>query len=288
MNNICIEFHMIWKLFLERVVSVKTFTLLLLLTIIYHIFLSPIKVFSMAVQYPVSPWIFPFLISDVYFVILFMAAVVYYFSDVPFMKEWAMYQVIRTGRVKWVCGQIGSLVLSSFAFVLVAVLETGLILLPNLTLNEGWGKVLYTLSITNASAEYQIPFLISYDIINQLAPLEALGISVFMSGLVILFIVLLMFSISLYISRLWANITAMLFVILPIVIENIGDTVPWLVYCSPISWIRISETLVQSAQECQKLNLMLCSVLLIVVCIGLSSIIIWKIKKVDFKFIKED
>lgn len=288
MSKICSKFKLAWKLFLKKELSIKTFTLLLLLGIIYHIFLSPVKDFSTSVHYPVSPWIFPFLISDIYFVILFMAAVVYYFSDVPFMKEWTMYQVIRTGRVKWACGQIGSIIFSSFAFILIAIFETILILLPDITLSEGWGKILYTLSMTNAAGEYRIPFGVSYDIINKFEPIQAIGISILMGGLVIMFIGLLMFTLSLYISRLWANIVAMLFVILPIVIENIGDVVPWLVYCSPISWMRISELSVQSGMAYQTPTLLKSIIILLAGCIVLSMAIIWKIKKVDFKLIKED
>ena len=277
-----------WKLFLTKILSMKTLILLFLLGILYHIFLSPVKDFSQSVNYPVCPWIFPFLISDVYFVILFMSAAVYYFSDVPFMKEWTMYQVIRTGRVKWACGQIGSIVFSSFAFIFMSMLETGLILLPDITLSEGWGKVLHTLSMTNARGEYRIPFSVSYGIINRFEPLQAAGISLSMGGLVIMFIGLLMFSLSLCVSRLWANIIAMLFVILPIVIENIGDIVPWLVYCSPVSWLRFSEIDTQSGIGRQTPTLLTSGIVLVIACIALSVTIIWKIRRVDFVLLKED
>lgn len=280
MNRICSQIKLSWRVFIDKFFSVKTFTLLLLLGVIYHIFLSPVKDFSAFVDYPVSPWIFPFLISDVYFVILFMAAVVYFFSDVPFMKEWTLYQVIRTGRVRWVFGQIGSIILSSFVFVLFAEVISGMLLLPNIILDEGWGKVLYTLSITNAGSEYQIAFLISYDIISRFEPVQAVGLSVLISSFVILFLGLWMFTISLYVSRLWANVTAMLFVILPIVIENIGDDVTWLVYCSPVSWMRISEVNVSSISG------MIGGLLL--ACVILSGAIIWKIIRVDFEVTKEN
>lgn len=280
MNRICSQIKLSWRVFIDKFFSVKTFTLLLLLGVIYHIFLSPVKDFSAFVDYPVSPWIFPFLISDVYFVILFMAAVVYFFSDVPFMKEWTLYQVIRTGRVRWVFGQIGSIILSSFVFVLFAEVISGMLLLPNIILDERWGKVLYTLSITNVGSEYQIPFLISYDIISRFEPVQAVGLSVLISSFVILFLGLWMFTISLYVSRLWANVTAMLFVILPIVIENIGDDVTWLVYCSPVSWMRISEVNVSSISS-------MIGVLLLA-CVILSGAIIWKITRVDFEVTKEN
>lgn len=288
MSRKCSNYNLAWKLFLKRLWSIKTLTLVLLLGIIYHIFLSPVKEFSEAVQYPVSPWIFPFLISDIYFVILFMASVVYYYSDVPFMKDWTMYQVIRTGRVKWACGQIGSIIFSSFVFILIAIFETILILLPDITLSEGWGKILYTLSMTNAASEYRIPFSVPYDIITKFEPIQAVGIVILMGGLVIAFIGLLMFTLSLYISRLCANIVAMLFVVLPIVLENIGDVVPWLVYCSPVSWMRISELNLQPGMVSQTPTLLKCIIILMASCIVLSMAIIWKINKVDFKFMKED
>lgn len=280
MNKICSQIKLSWRVFTDKFFSVKTFTLLFLLGVIYHIFLSPIKDFSILVDYPVSPWIFSFLISDVYFVILFMAAVVYFFSDVPFMKEWTLYQVIRTGRVRWACGQIGSIIFSSFVFVLLAEVVSGVLLLPNVILNEGWGKVLYTLSITNAAGEYKIPFLISYDIISTFEPFQAVVLSVFISSFVILFLGLWMFMVSLYVSRLWANVTAMLFVIMPIVIENIGDDVTWLVYCSPVSWMRISEINVSS--------IIRMIVVLLLACVILSIAIIWKITRVDFELTKEN
>lgn len=280
MNKIGSQLKLSWRIFTDKFFSVKTFTLWILLGVIYHIFLSPIKNFSAFVDYPVSPWIFPFLISDVYFVILFMAAVVYFFSDVPFMKEWTLYQVIRTGRVRWALGQIGSIILNSFVFVLLAEVVSGTLLLPDIILNEGWGKVLYTLSITNAAGEYQIPFLISYDIISMFEPVQAVGLSVFISSLVIAFIGLWMFMVSLYVSRLWANVTAMLFVILPIVIENIGEDVTWLVYCSPVTWMRISEINVSSIPGIVAVLLFACAIL--------SIAIIWKITKVDFDLTKEN
>ena len=115
-----------------------------------------------------------------------------------------------------------------------------------------------------------------------------MGISILMGGLVIMFIGLLMFSLSLYISRLWANIIAMLFVILPIVVENIGDIVPWLVYCSPISWMRMSEIDVRSGMRWQMPTALTSSIILLIACIVLSATIIWKIHRVDFKLIKED
>lgn len=277
-----------WKVFADKFWSVKTATLFLLLGFVQHIFLSPIKEFSESVNYPVAPVAFPFLISDIYFLILFMSAVIYFFSDVPFMKERTMYQVIRVGRVRWSVGQIISIILSSYIFVIVAILENVLILLPDITVNEGWGKVLYTLSMTSAASDYRIPFSVSYDIISKFEPLKAMVVTILMCGLVIAFIGLLMFALSLYISRLCANVIAMLLTILPIVSVNVGRSASWLMYCSPVSWMRISELNTGSEVGNLMPPISLCIGILLIGCMVLSGAIVWKIKTVDFKLVKED
>ena len=241
MNKIRAQIKFGWRLFVNRTVSIRMFTLLLLLGFVYHIFLTPLNSFVKSVNHPICPFIFPFLLSDIYFLVLFMAAVVYYFSDAPFMKNWTMYQVIRTGRVRWAFGQIETILISSFTFVILAIGMTGILFLPNVTLTEGWGKVLYTLSMTGASGDFNIPFSIPYEILSNYTVLEGLGVTILVGGMVIAFIGLLMFCISLIGSRLLANVVAMVFVIMPMIQLNIGMAVPELDYVSPVSWMNLSE-----------------------------------------------
>lgn len=286
MNKIRSQIKFGWRLFVNRTVSIRMFTLLLLLGFVYHIFFTPLNSFVKSVNHPIYPFIFPFLLSDTYFLILFMAAVVYYFSDVPFMKNWTMYQVIRTGRVRWALGQIETILISSFTFVILAIGMTGILFLPNITLTEGWGKVLYTLSMTGTSGDFIIPFSIPYEIISSYTVLEGLGVTILVGGMVIAFIGLLMFCISLIGSRLLANVVAMVFVIMPMIQLNIGMAVPELDYVSPVSWMNLSEIDITGTGS--GLPFSYCVATLGIMSILLSMAIIWKIKTVDFQMVKED
>ncbi len=286
MNKIRSQIKFGWRLFVNRTVSIRMFTLLLLLGFVYHIFLTPLNSFVKSVNHPICPFIFPFLLSDIYFLVLFMAAVVYYFSDAPFMKNWTMYQVIRTGRVRWAFGQIETILISSFTFVILAIGMTGILLLPNVTLSEGWGKVLYTLSMTGASGDFNIPFSIPYEIISRYTVLEGLGVTILVGGMVIAFIGLLMFCISLIGSRLLANVVAMVFVIMPMIQLNIGMAVPELDYVSPVSWMNLSKIDITGTGS--GLPLSYCVTILGIMSILLSIAIIWKIRTVDFQMVKED
>ena len=286
MNKIRSQIKFGWRLFVNRTVSIRMFTLLLLLGFVYHIFLTPLNSFVKSVNHPICPFIFPFLLSDIYFLVLFMAAVVYYFSDAPFMKNWTMYQVIRTGRVRWAFGQIETILISSFTFVILAIGMTGILLLPHVTLSEGWGKVLYTLSMTGASGDFNIPFSIPYEIISRYTVLEGLGVTILVGGMVIAFIGLLMFCISLIGSRLLANVVAMVFVIMPMIQLNIGMAVPELDYVSPVSWMNLSKIDITGTGS--GLPLSYCVTILGIMSILLSIAIIWKIRTVDFQMVKED
>ena len=286
MNKIRSQIKFGWRLFVNRTVSIRMFTLLLLLGFVYHIFLTPLNSFVKSVNHPICPFIFPFLLSDIYFLVLFMAAVVYYFSDAPFMKNWTMYQVIRTGRVRWAFGQIETILISSFTFVILAIGMTGILFLPNVTLSEGWGKVLYTLSMTGASGDFSIPFSIPYEILSHYTVLEGLGVTILVDGMVIAFIGLLMFCISLIGSRLLANVVAMIFVIMPMIQLNIGMAVPELNYVSPVSWMNLSKIDITGTGS--GLPLSYCVTILGIMSILLSIVIIWKIRTVDFQMVKED
>lgn len=286
MNKIRSQIKFGWRLFVNRTVSIRMFTLLLLLGFVYHVFLTPLNSSVKSVNHPICPFIFPFLLSDTYFLILFMAAVVYYFFDVPFMKNWTMYQVIRTGRVRWALGQIETIFINSFTFVILAIGMTGILFLPNITLTEGWGKVLYTLSMTGTSGDFNIPFSIPYEIISSYTVLEGLGVTILVGGMVIAFIGLLMFCISLIGSRLLANVVAMVFVIMPMIQLNIGMAVPKLDYVSPVSWMNLSEIDITGTGS--GLPFSYCVATLGIMSILLSMAIIWKIKTVDFQMVKED
>ena len=116
--------------------------------------------------------------------------------------------------------------------------------------------------------------------------MEGLGVTILVGGMVIAFIGLLMFCISLIGSRLLANVVAMVFVIMPMIQLNIGMSVPELDFISPVSWMNLSKLNIKGSGN--ELSIGYCVAVLGILCILLSIIIIWKIKTVDFQIVKED
>ena len=98
LKTLCIKYNI-------RIFNKRNFVQMLLLFVAINIYVSPIKDFSVMTNFKVTPWVFPFLISDANFLAMFMAGVVYYFSNVPFMQKTYSYYLLREGRKKWVMEQ---------------------------------------------------------------------------------------------------------------------------------------------------------------------------------------
>ena len=283
MNSILCPIKLAYRKKKKKILSAKTFTLLLLLLFIYHIFLLLVRQVVKDIAYPVQPLLFPFLFTDVYFMILFLSAVVYFFADAPFMKSWTMYQIIRTGRILWAWGEIAAVVLQSFAFVFLAIVMSASIVFPYYTFQEGWGKVLYTLSMTSLAQDYDIRFGISYQLISGYGVVQTLCLELLVGTMVITFIGLLMFCVSLFFSRILANIAAMFFVMLPIVQVNMGKAVSWLSFISPVSWLNLTEL-----GQPGKPTVQGCLIMLLMINILLGILVVFRMKTVDFVVSKEE
>ena len=133
--------------------SSRLLLFVLLQLVIMHFYIKNILSFSEAVNYPVSIWIFPFLFQNVYVQFIYGISVVYFFSTVPFFQYSQLYTVIRQGRKRWLIGKSLRILLSSFFLVFIDFLISVIILLPKIEITNDWGKVLYSLAMTNAIAE---------------------------------------------------------------------------------------------------------------------------------------
>lgn len=288
-NNILIQWNMTWKTFMQRFWGIKMGIFAVLLFFLEDIFLHGLRQFCIAVQYPVTPWVLTFLMSNIYFQILVMAFVIYYYSNVPFMQQWGIYQMIRAGRTQWALAQIGSIVLSAVGITVLVFLEEILLLIRHMEFRADWGKVLHTIALTNAGKEYSMHVSSNPMTMNKYTALGATGLTVLLSILVISFIGLVMFAISLFLPRIVSVSVAGVLLVLPVFGKNLGVYAQKIFNCfSPVSWMRVEEIGgerlgYQIMPELSYIMPVLLSLLLI-----LCVIILWRVQKVEFQWNKED
>ncbi len=154
----------IWKAGLLKIKNIKFMTFAIVMMVVTWSYNRPLKSLAEVVNYPVSWCVFPFMISNLSFLILFWFGVIYVNSDVPFMQHMNMYQIIRTGRKRWALGQLGSMFLRSIAVVLFTIICTIVSLIPEIERTVDWGKLLHTISMTDAAVQYNLKYVIYYDI----------------------------------------------------------------------------------------------------------------------------
>lgn len=240
MNRIIHEAVIIFSDFKNSFLTKRICVLFALLFFVMHIFLSPVKQFSMAVHYKVSPWLFPFLMYDLYFCLIFIFAGIYFFSNAPFLTRHQLYRIIRLGKVKWGIYQILNIILGAIFFIMVTFLLSGVILFPQIEWDKDWGKIIYTLSLTDAGREYEILLGFSYEIIKDYSPFQVMGYLFSVGVLTISFLGNLMFALSIYFSRVTALSLVSMEAALIIMTENMY-LFPKLIYFAPFVWLRLNK-----------------------------------------------
>ena len=223
---------------LRRYFSRKTGDVLIFFFFMCVTFLLPVRAVCAEYQYPACPYFMPHLFSYLYFETGFFAAVIYFFSDIPFMNEWEANRVMKLGRKRWALVHIGEIIISGYLLMLSFFVLTFLPLVGVMEIENDWGNLLYTLS---AKGDFRLCFDVSYKILQQYTPVSAMIFCLILGGAVISLIGLLMFMISLLLSRTAAIIMATVVTGLPIFAENLANmnNQSWLWYISPVSWLRL-------------------------------------------------
>ncbi len=255
----------------------KTFVWLCLNLVYMDIYMSPVRAFAFDVKIKAMPYFLPFLLSDVYYLSIFMLSVLYFFSDVPFLGRRQMYIIIRMGRERWNVYNCIYILLSGFLIWLAAFGMNILLLGNQVSFAPEWGKIIGTLSMTDAGVQTRQMINIPYGTIVNYEPVQFLILSWILSGLVISVVGMCMYCVSLFAGRICSAVAGSILVILPGVAEYLFTTP--LNYVSPVSWIRIG--VFESGQIIRMPVIQYMLLMLIILLIILVVICNWKVKRMD-------
>ena len=273
----------------KKLFDVRTYVLLILQSYIMYIYMKPVVSFSQAAQHRVTPWSFPFVISNIYFVFLFMLGIVYFFSDVPFMQYHNMYQIIRTGRKAWAVGHIAAIIIQSFLIMLFNFLISVACLRGYCDYSLDWGKVLHTVALTNAANHYGFLFSISYDTMQRFSAVQLTMLTIGLGSLVICFIGLFMFAVSLIFNRVLAISLSAAMVVMMYFVENIHPLLAKkMSMFVPVGWIRTANIGIKVHDSYMMPSIRYMLVMLVVGIVILCISILWRINSMEFQWNKED
>lgn len=189
---------------------------------------------GLGMQMPI--WIYPFLYSQFHTKLIFTLPIVLLFSNAPFTDGNQIFVYMRTGKKKWLYGQILYIAAASgiyYLFLLaISLLST---IFSGGSISMEWGKTLTTIANSNAALYYNSPFIsVSNIITTYFSPISAVWFTFLLSWLCGVMIGLIIFFCnSLSKTRfLGITITSLLVVLSALVDNGLPKFVPY----SPISW----------------------------------------------------
>lgn len=217
----------IWKTSVMKINNSKfrAFAFIILVSCINC--MLPLSRFVEEVKHPVSWCVFPFLLTSHVFLSLFWFGIIYINSDIPFMQYHGMYQIIRTGRIKWVFGNIAGVFIRSFLAASLTAICSILPLLPSIEWTNEWGKVFRTIASTGAAEAYRFRFRIYYEIFNVYTPLQLICITILVVSLIATFLAMLMYVVSVYMNRAMAVAAGTLMCIMMFLAKNVHVSIKY-------------------------------------------------------------
>lgn len=279
----------IWKNTVLKCFNSKMAVFIILMLVTSRSYLNPLRQFAVAVNYPVSWCVFPFVMCSFTYLIIFWFGVIYVNSDVPFMQHVNMYHAIRSGRRQWGLGQIGGIFLRSLIMVLITIFCTIFPLLSKIEWSNEWGKLLRTAATTNALSRYQSSVVIYYDIFSEYTPLELILLEILICTLTCTFVGVLMFFLSLYINKIIAVAGGLALAISLFPVLNMHPLIRYkLARFVPTVWAELARIATVDHTYYWLPSLTYMVLFLLVGIAIMTSCIIYKIRHVEFNWENED
>lgn len=215
----------------RRMCSIRFLTFIIMLFFFMDLFLSGYRDNVRSLREQANILILPFLQTSKSFLKFAFLGVVYFYSNVPFMEKSELFYISRLGKIRWSLRNVWYIIVSSWIisilFLITSVVEVAAVS----KVSNVWDGVIKTLSLANVpSVHFQVP----YQILQEYKPFLLFLIIMFLNWLVIMFLGLFMYVISLYGKRILACILSVLIVFMPSIDILLGNV---LLYYSPVSWI---------------------------------------------------
>lgn len=208
-----------------------------LLIIMVQIYVDDMRKVAESIQTEIPIWIFPFLYSQFHTKLIFTLPLILMFCNAPFIDDNQVFVYTRTGRGKWLWGQIIYVIAASaiYYIFLLAVSLLSTVFIGDVSME--WGKTLYATAASSRIARaVGSNFIdISQIILDFFTPVQAVWFTFLMSWLCGILLGLIIFLCNMiFKTRFVGTLISSALVVETVLIENgyFGQIIPY----SPVSW----------------------------------------------------
>jgi hypothetical protein len=261
----------------------RVWTIAVLMIIMVQIYVDDMQKISTGLGTDMPIWIFPFLYSQFHTKLIFTFPLILLFCNAPFTDDNQIFVYLRSGKIKWLCGQILYIVSASALYYIFLFIVS---LISTIFYGEGnlteWGKTLVTVANSGAAMDFGSPFIeVSARVIDCFYPLQAVWFTFLMSWLCGIVIGLIVFLCN-YLTGtrfLGIAISSALLVLSVPVKRKLWD----IQYFSPVSWNTLDGIDVGETTECPSFTYCLCVYLILMAVLIAAIFIFGRRKSLDIK-----
>lgn len=214
-----------------------------LLAIMVWIYVDDMRKLSAELGGDMPIWIFPFLYQQFHTKLIYTLPLVLLFCNAPFTDQNQIFVYMRTGRAKWLCGQVLYIITASalyYIFILAVSLLSAIISGGGSPDLNNWGNTLKTLANSNAAQVLQHPFIeVSYTVVKFFTPLQAVWFTFLLSWINAVNVGLIIFLFNLASgSRFLGVLISSAMIVFSAVTDDY--VLPQALPYSPVSWITLN------------------------------------------------
>ena len=216
-----------------KLVGFRMLTVVVMFFFTIDMFLKPVREYAVSIGETISPAILYIMLADAYIGKIIMLAVIYFFSNIPFMERQEQYFYFRYGRSGFCIRNLLYIIISG---AVLAMLLWGLCIVDIAVCIDGsweWDRITRTLALTNAGLRIGAVFSVPYRILENYTPLALCGYGFCCLALCISFIGMLMYACCILVGKAAAIFAAGLCVFLPIILIRASEKT---VYLMPAAW----------------------------------------------------
>ncbi len=217
----------------SRMKNPKLLWVLIVWFFMLDVFLAKYRAIAMTMGIKDSLAILPHVQNNFYFNKIVLLGGMCFFSDVPYMAGEELYVVLRIGKEKWAHRNCYYILLSGILLSALLTLLSILVILPAVNLKNEWGAMYQTLSLSEIASDIDI----NSNAMNEFTPYELMLHIFLIDALAFAFMGMLLYTLSLFISKVFAYTIVVLIVFLQSIFGKMGLMLDNFL---PFSWISTS------------------------------------------------
>lgn len=215
------------------------FKLCILLVFLFTNFiLEEVNDFAFKTGYSISVWLLPFILNQRFMRVILYSLFLFLICEVPFMNQNnnQMFLLIRSGKFSFFMGKILFLFFISIFYSILLCISSIVCIIRHLELTMNWGKVLGTLSLTDASSGFDHSLQFNSQFILKYIPQSMYLTSFILFTFACFTLGMLVYVLNILTSnRLLGNLIATILILFDFLL--VTDIVyEKLIYISPLTW----------------------------------------------------